>query len=85
MEPLSLATHLRKLLLWLTLACEKIQVFESRSIGRVGSFTQNDRNEWGSLKMGVASKILRALHTQQYIRKPLQGILDPLLENLSGL
>ena len=58
-EPPALATDLRKLLLWLTLACISRREDSScrKQIDWAGSFAQNDRNGRGSLKMGVASKI----------------------------
>ena len=57
------------------LAVEKIQVVESRSIRLVVSIKTIEMGGVHS-KMGVASKILRALRAQQYNRNPLQEILD---------
>ena len=50
----ALATGLRKLLLWLTLACVSRREDSScpKQIDRAGSFAQNDRNGRGSLKNG---------------------------------
>ena len=54
MEPLALATDLRKLLLWLTLACVGRREDSScrKQIDWAVSFAQNDRNGRGSLKNG---------------------------------
>ena len=69
----SLATDLRKLLLWLTLACVSRKLFENRSMGLVVSL-KNNRNGRGSLQN---AKISCALCAQQYNRNPFQEILDP--------
>ena len=59
----SLVTELRKLLLWLTLACFR-RKFIQKSIDWTGSCSQKRS------KMGVASKIWHALHAQEYNRTP---------------
>ena len=80
MEPPFLATELRKLLLWLTLACFRRNLFENGSIGlkELVDCLKNDRKwAWFYPKVGVVSKNSRALRAQQYIRTPLLEILDP--------
>ena len=54
MESPALATDLRKLLLWLTLACVSRREDSScrNQIDWAGSFAQNDRNGRDSLKNG---------------------------------
>ena len=66
--------------LWLTLACASREVVR-KQLDWAGSFAQNDRNGRGSLKMGVASKILRALRAHPCNRTPLQEILDSPLDS----
>ena len=66
MEP-PLATHLRKLLLWLTLACVREVVWNQID----WSFAQNDWSGRVHSKMGVASQNLCALHAQ-LLENPLR-------------
>ena len=80
MEPPFLAIELRKLLLWLTLECFR-RKFVRKQIdwtGRAGSLSQK-RSKWAWFcpKVGVASKILRALRAQECTTTPLLEILDP--------
>jgi hypothetical protein len=76
----SLATELRKILLWLTLACLEENLFENRSIGLVGLAASLSK----TIEMGVVPpnsgrgfKFSRALRTQVHNRNPLPEILDP--------
>ena len=77
MEPLFLATELRKLLLWLTLECFRRNSFENRSIGLVGLVVclKNDRN-----RRGFPRKLLK-IHAHfarnRISEPPLLEILDP--------
>ena len=76
MEPPSLSTELRKLLLWLTLACFS-RKFVQKQIdwtSRIDSFSQK-RSKWAWFcpKVGVASKISRALRAQLYYWNPPSG------------
>jgi hypothetical protein len=73
MEPPSLATELRNLLLWLTLACFSFKFVRKRIdwTGRAGSFSQNDRNGRGcAQRWAWHLKILRALRAQRYTEPP---------------
>ncbi len=81
-NPPSLTTQLRKLL-WLTSAYFS-RKFVQKQVDWTGSFSQK-RSKWAWFyaKVGVASKILRALRAQQYYGTPLQEILNPPLRGLS--
>ena len=81
--PPLLAIDLRKLLLWLTLECFR-RKFVRKQIdwtGRAGSWSQK-RSKWACFcpKVGVASKILRALCAQNCTATSLLEILDPPLK-----
>ena len=68
----SLATDLRNLLLWLTLACASRKLLKTDHADRwAGSFAR----KWS--KWAWLLKISCALRAQPYDRKPLQEILDP--------
>ena len=62
MEPPSLSTELRKLLLWLTLACFSRKLIQ-KQIDWTSTIDKNDGNGRGFPKVGVASKISRARAT----------------------
>ena len=59
--------------------------FVRKQIDWTGSLSQK-RSKWAWFcpKVGVASKILRALHAQDYITTPLLEILDPPLSYYPG-
>jgi hypothetical protein len=56
----SLATELKKILLWLTLACLEEILFENKSIGLVVSFKNYRNGHSSDPKVGVASNFARA-------------------------
>ena len=80
MEPPSLSTELRKLLLWLTLACFSRKHVQKQIdwTSRIDSFSQK-RSKWAWFSQsGRGFKNSRALRTQPYYwNPPLQEILDP--------
>jgi hypothetical protein len=74
-ETPSLATELRKMLLWLTLACLEENLFENRSIGLEGLVVslKNDRNGCGfNQKVGVASKFCAHIARKRIIETPFK-------------
>ena len=81
MELPSLATELRKLLLWLTLAYFSRNSFKKRLIGLVVALKNARKWAWFYPKVGVASKLSRARDT---IQNPLQEVLDPQTRVLCG-
>ena len=87
MEPPSLSTELRKLLLWLTLACFSRKHVQKQIdwTSRIDSFSQK-RSKWAGFwpKVGVASEIRARFARNCTIGTPLQGILDPPLYTINN-
>jgi hypothetical protein len=78
MEPPSLAIELRKLLLWLTLACFSLK-FVRKQIdwtGKAGSCSQNDRNGRGFAPKWVW-EIFVGVNFRGFADKRLSAKLDP--------
>ena len=76
MEPPSLSTELRKLLLWLTLACFSRKLVQKQIdwTSRTDGFSQKRwKWAWFCPKVGVASQISPVLRAQLYYWNPPSG------------
>ena len=67
MEPPSLSTELRKLLLWLTLAC-----FSRKFVQKQIDWTGGTDSSLKTIEMGVVSKISRATRATVLLEPPFR-------------